>query len=125
MTNQGIQRTGPPVCHGNGEEHCCWVNGEVCEHLRENDPRAADGRRWSCGLLLTLQATFPQLDLGRVWERLHRHPQYTRIKEAFEARGVAMCGNWLGGILPDGTIRGQCCFEGYTFDADGNVIAEP
>lgn len=34
-------------CHGNGDDHCCWFNGEVCQFLEEN---TVPGRRWACGL---------------------------------------------------------------------------
>ena len=36
------------ICTGNGVQHCCWVDGEVCPHLVENK---VPGRRWACGLL--------------------------------------------------------------------------
>lgn len=130
MSFQGISRTEPPVCHGNNDYHCCWVDGQVCGHLVENDPRASDGRRWSCGLLLTLQDQFPNFDINKVWERVHRHPLYNEILAKFNAAGVASCGNFLGAYVRDELgnpiyIRGQCCFDGYFFDLDGNVIPEP
>jgi hypothetical protein len=34
-------------CCGNGDKHCCWVNGSPCKHLQEN---TVPGRRWACGL---------------------------------------------------------------------------
>jgi hypothetical protein len=126
MPFQGISRTSPPFCHGNGAEHCCWVDGQVCQFLTENDSRAVDGRRWSCGLVLDFQDQFPQFDLRRLWERVHRHPLYEEIVQSVWDRvGVAPCGDFLGGTLPDGTIVGQCCFEGFVFDADGNVMSGP
>lgn len=34
------------ACNGNKEDHCCYLNGKVCQYLKEN----SNGRRWSCGL---------------------------------------------------------------------------
>lgn len=101
-----------PVCHGNGDDHCCYVDGKVCEFLEEN---TVPGRRWACGLLRRLES----------WAAVHEHPDYQKIKEHFASLGVSACGDWLGEIREDGTIVGQCCFEGYIFDADGNVIEGP
>lgn len=130
MSLQGIMRIEPPVCHGNGgntdgNEHCCYVDGEVCPLLRIDDPRAADGRKYSCGLLLDLKEQLPNQSFANLWTRVHRHPLYAQIKAKFEASGTTLCGDFLGLTLPDGTIQGQCCFAGYTFDADGNVISGP
>lgn len=130
MALQGIGRTEPPFCHGNGDDHCCYVDGQVCPHLSENDPRATDGRRWSCGLLLTVQEQFPRHDMTRLWERVRRHPLFEQIAQVWAARGVTFCGDFLGGIVRDEQgnplhVVGQCCFEGYTFDLQGNVLSGP
>lgn len=39
------------VCHGNADDHCCWLQGAVCPHLEEH---TVPGRRWACGLLRRL-----------------------------------------------------------------------
>lgn len=34
-------------CEGNADDHCCYIQGKVCQYLKEYK----DGtRRWSCGL---------------------------------------------------------------------------
>lgn len=38
-------------CHGNGDSHCCYVNGKTCIFLQEN---TVEGRRWACGLYVEL-----------------------------------------------------------------------
>lgn len=39
------------LCHGNGDDHCCYVDGQVCAFLRTN---VVEGRRWACGLYVEL-----------------------------------------------------------------------
>lgn len=39
------------TCHGNGADHCCYVNGAPCQYLQEN---TVAGRRWACGLYAEL-----------------------------------------------------------------------
>lgn len=78
------------ACHGNGETHCCWVAGEVCEFLEEN---TVPGRRWACGLLR---------ELGN-WNAVHADPRYAPIQVEWDKVGIESCGAW-------GPGSGQCCF---------------
>lgn len=76
-------------CHGNGEDHCCYVNGQVCPFLVEN----AMGRRWACGL---------RIELGS-WDEVHRDPRYLeKVKPVWTRFNVDDCGDWQA--------EGQCCF---------------
>lgn len=34
-------------CHGNANDHCCYLQGAVCKYLEEG---TVEGRRWVCGL---------------------------------------------------------------------------
>lgn len=116
-----------PICTGNNEEHCCWIDGVECEFLRENDPRTTDGRRWACGLFLDLKdAAPPNMSAEKIWERVTRHPHYEANQMAFfQSKGIDPCATWKGGIRPDGSIIGQCCYKGWEWDADGNVTKQP
>lgn len=51
------------LCNGNDEDHCCWIDGNVCPHLEEN---TVEGRRWACGL---------RRELGS-WEAVHVDVRY-------------------------------------------------
>lgn len=68
----------------NLEEHCCWVAGEVCPHLREN---LEPGYRWSCLL---------RYELGS-WDAVLKDPRYKNIKEHFEIKGYN-CKTWPNGF---------------------------
>lgn len=132
MSFQGISRQTPPVCTGQGRpsdgDHCCYVDGQVCPLYVSNDPRdTRPGAVHSCGLILDLQEQFPQLNLSRLWDRVLRHPLYAQIQEVWDRVGIVSCGAWTGAPDPDNpdTIIGQCCFEGYTFDLEGNVLTGP
>lgn len=82
-------------CHGNGADHCCYVEGEPCPHLLVD---VVPGRRWACGLLV---------ELG-TWERVHADPRYLAVPApVWRARGVPDCGDFRGSA--DGSIL-QCCF---------------
>lgn len=113
-----------PVCRGNGDEHCCYVDGEVCRHLRIDDPRAGD-RKYACGLLLDLIEQSPDEEISKLWQEMYELPEYQDIRAHFEKVGVALCGDFVGSREPDGTYEGQCCFAGYRFDSEYNVIEEP
>ncbi len=41
--------TAPAACNGNAADHCCYLDGVVCDYLEEN---TVPGRRWACGLLV-------------------------------------------------------------------------
>jgi hypothetical protein len=103
------------------------VNGEPCPLLVVDDPRdIRPNARFSCGLVLDLRAQFPQFDLGRLWDRAHRHPLYEQtVSVVWGQVGMPPCGDWMGPVDPDGTIVGQCCFRGFTFAADGTVLSGP
>lgn len=59
-----------PPCDGNGDDHCCFLSGVVCPHLRTDVP----GRKWSCGLYVkygswTAMLSSPEyLPIGQHWE---------------------------------------------------------
>lgn len=87
----------PGVCHGNGEDHCCYVDGKVCPFLEEN---TVSGRRWACGLLR---------ELG-TWTAVHGDERYlAEVRPAWDRNGVQDCGDWRG-PLRDGSGPLQCCF---------------
>lgn len=77
------------VCHGNQDEHCCWVNGERCPHLVEN----VGGRRWACGLMVELGS----------WELVHADSRYAPIQAEWDKVGIESCGAW-------GPGTNQCCY---------------
>lgn len=79
-------------CTGRGGangDHCCYVNGKVCDYLIEN----TEGRRFACAL---------RVELGN-WKKVHRDPRYAPIKEVM-LLGDGVCGDWMPG--PD-----VCCNE--------------
>lgn len=77
-------------CHGNGTEHCCYVNGEVCPFLEVD---TTPGRKWSCGLLNKLGS----------WEAVHADLGYQwYVQQQWDVVGIESCGAWR--------IPGQCCF---------------
>lgn len=85
------------VCHGNGEDHCCYVAGEVCPFLEEN---TVPGRRWACGLFR---------ELGN-WDAVHADPRYLEhVQPAWDQIGIEgySCGDW--GIAENQLFK-QCCF---------------
>jgi hypothetical protein len=69
------------ICTGNGDEHCCWING-VCEFLEEN---TVPGRRWACGL---------RRELGS-WQAVHADSRYlTNVHPVLARIGDPDCGDW-------------------------------
>lgn len=89
------------ACHGNGDDHCCYVNGEPCGFLREN---VVEGRRWACGLYV---------ELGD-WDAVLADERYvTNLRPAWRQVEVT---NGLpeGGFNchPWGPGTGQCCYKG-------------
>jgi hypothetical protein len=73
----------PAACSA-GDEHCCWVAGQVCPLLVEH----AGGRRWACSL---------RLELGS-WEAVHADPRYQPIREAWQRtrKRPSDCGDYPG-----------------------------
>lgn len=77
-------------CHGNGIDHCCYVNGKVCPFLEED---ALPNRYWSCGLLNKLGS----------WDKVHNDPGYLEfVQSRWDVVGIESCGAWM--------VPGQCCF---------------
>lgn len=89
------------TCHGNGTNHCCYVNGQPCQYLQEN---TVEGRRWACGLYVELQN----------WDAVIADERYqTNLRPAWQiveqANGLAPnsfnCHPW-------GPGTNQCCYKG-------------
>jgi hypothetical protein len=73
-----------PFCQGNGEDHCCYLNGGPCHFLEEN---TVPGRRWSCGL---------RRELGD-WQLVHVDPRYLEtVKPRWMGTPLEPydCGEW-------------------------------
>lgn len=86
-------------CHGNGSEHCCWVEGVECRFLEVD---TVPGRHWVCGL---------KRELGD-WEAVHEDPRYLEhVRPVWDLHSVRDCGDWRG-PLRDGSGSEQCCFVG-------------
>ena len=80
------------ICDGNSDDHCCWIQGKVCPHLREN---VVEGRRWACGLLVELGS----------WDKVHSDERYLRdVQPMWTKRGSGDCGSYPG----VGNICGSC-----------------
>lgn len=80
------------TCHGNGEDHCCYVAGVPCRFLEEG---TVPGRRWACGLLRQLGS----------WEVVHADPGYqAHVQSEWDKVGITSCGEW-------GPGSNQCCFS--------------
>jgi len=68
------------VCDGNGKDHCCYIDGNVCRYM-ETD---IGGRKYSCRL---------RRELGS-WAAVHNHDGYKRhVKPVLDRDGVG-CGDW-------------------------------
>lgn len=89
------------VCHGNGVDHCCYLQGNVCPFLEEN---TIPGRRWVCGLLRELGS----------WDAVHADPRYIETVDSVFAgivdehgnRLIQSCGDWRGSAG-----KQECCFS--------------
>lgn len=82
-------------CHGNGSDHCCYVNGVKCPYLVED---SAGPRRWSCGLYV---------ELGD-WDLVHADQRYLNdVRPHWLQSGTPDCGDWIGP---------GCCFGGSVDD---------
>jgi hypothetical protein len=64
-----------PACTGEGADgdHCCYVAGERCPNLVENQ----GGRRYACGALLKYGS----------WEAMATSPEYKPIGDHWESNG--------------------------------------
>ena len=81
------------ACHGNGEDHCCYVDGQVCSFLEVD---TMPGRHWVCSLRRTLGS----------WTAVHADPGYiAKVASVWLRTGTPPCGLWK--------IKGQCCFGRY------------
>lgn len=88
-------------CHGNGADHCCYVDGQVCPFLEVD---TVPGRKWVCG---------KRRELGS-WEAVHNDPEYIeQVQSHWKEVGVDDCGDFMGG-RPQGRATGeiipQCCY---------------
>lgn len=90
------------ICHGNGADHCCYVNGAVCPFLEVD---TVPGRKWACGLLR---------ELGD-WDKVHNDPRYLEhVRPVWYAAGVDDCGDFMGARSAGryrGDITPQCCYK--------------
>ena len=78
------------ICNGIGPhgDHCCYLEGKVCQHLIQ-----LDGMN-RCGL---------RVELGS-WGKVHTDPRYLQdVKPILIRRNVVDCGDY--GIDPP-----RCCF---------------
>jgi hypothetical protein len=68
---------------GNGPEHCCWVNGQICPFLEID---TMPDRYWACGL---------RRELGS-WDAVHNDPGYIeRVRPMWDRIDPLMnCGDW-------------------------------
>lgn len=77
-------------CFGNGEDHCCYVNGVACPHLEEF---TVPDRRWACGLFRRLQD----------WDLVIASDSYQQDVAPYF--GDMNCKDWPDGV---GRNRGVC-----------------
>lgn len=71
-------------CMGrNLDDHCCYVDGRVCQFLEEG---TESGYRWSCGL---------RRELGS-WDAVLEDPRYQPLRAHFESKGYN-CKTWPNG----------------------------
>ena len=91
-------------CHGNGPDHCCYINGGVCQFLEED---TVPGRRWVCGLYR---------ELGD-WAAVHSDPRYQAapIADWFTRTHPGYgCGDYPQHVPEKMAATGRCCFEPVT-----------
>lgn len=91
-------------CHGNGDSHCCWFNGEVCRFLEEN---TVPGRRWACGLYRKYGGWDAALASPEYIQ--HVQPKFTAIP-ALKGKN---CRDWPQ-VYPEtmSCQSGKCCYDG-------------
>ena len=77
---------------GNLEEHCCWLQGNPCPHVKRVD---REDRIWACSLM----------DEHQDWEKVYNDPRYiTDVKPKLEQAGlIARCRDW-----PDAALAQKC-----------------
>lgn len=91
----GNQDSGPVLCTGRGMangDHCCYLDGEVCDFLIDNG-EPGEGR-FRCAL---------RVELGS-WDAVHADPRYQPIQAHWDKVGISSCGEWQ----PE---DGVCCRE--------------
>jgi hypothetical protein len=122
------------LCHGNPDQHCCWVNGVRCSNLLEGPQILAavealitqynfqgplnnaarlmpEGITFACHVALKVMAA--HLDVtGQMIPRSTfetnwaAHPDYDHVADAWEAIGKPR--DWCPKYGP---AEGQCCFS--------------
>lgn len=86
------------VCHGNGPEHCCTIQGETCEFLEEN---TVEGRRWACGLYRQHGS----------WDAVYATSEYEGVRVKLRKANIALdCGDWpqVDPVLEAKIRSGEC-----------------
>jgi hypothetical protein len=111
---------GQAFCHGNGDDHCCWLAGQVCPFLRDDGWSSPESRRFVCTL---------REELGD-WDLVHSDPRYlATVEPLWRASGDVMnwiwdegvrCGNWPGAIM-DIKVRGNA--PQWQKDAKADALA--
>lgn len=88
------------VCHGNGADHCCYLGGVVCPHLRDDGPQPAGSRRWVCALFEEYRASSPGgWSDKKVWDQVHDDTRYlTDVAPRWQASGWVMQWLWDEGV---------------------------
>jgi hypothetical protein len=70
------------VCSGNEDDHCCYLDGNVCVYLEEN---TVQGRRWACGIRKKYSS----------WEETYKDSEYIQfILPILSKIGISNCGDW-------------------------------
>lgn len=89
-------------CHGNGEDHCCWIEGKECEFLEAG---TVPGRIWACMLYRELGS----------WGAVYADPRYlgSSVKAWLDRRFPGYgCGDYPQNIpeIMDQPKTGKCCY---------------
>jgi len=80
-------------CSGITSDHCCYVEGEVCPHLRDDGVQA--DRRWVCTL---------REELGS-WEAVHQDSRYkVHPQPVWQKLNIDECGDYPS----PGITCGEC-----------------
>ena len=91
------------ACHGDGGDHCCYINGTTCPFLEEG---TVEGRRWACGLLREL-GTWQAVYADRRWSGSDIAAWFNQRYPGFG------CGDWPQNVM-DITAQhpnvGLCCY---------------